>query len=506
MKRSHRILIGAFFLIGLLLCIYHPVAASSQHKIPSPDYRVLDPTGLVTPQGILYYYSRLGGWASAPCTKAYLWDDDISGSEDLLFITYSNDGGFFYFPALTNDDNDDPSDPNRHLDLYVVFESYCLDSGTIFHKVTNFIGLTYTWLTPTYANVPDEIVDLSSLIPANTDTLPAMWIFQDLRHAWVSIYDYTLPHFDPGSVTVKWEDQIDCFTILGYEICNSFYYGLGSFGPFIFIQDEGSNSPDTVVHEVGYRYMDNATGWWWWNQDCWDHTMFSRESLSCSWSEGWGDFVALVTNRDPCYDFEPTLPCMGAHYDLENQGWGDGHIFGETVEGRVAGALYDMFDTANEAPYDSASFGLDPIADIVFQGSDIPDLGEFWVRWKASGQNQHHAVKAFWQNTINYDNRPRISPPLPDREMYPDSTIIINLWSYAEDEESTDAELSYEINASPTNCGVSLQYSQWIYIIPQPGWLGRCVVGVGVSDGIWSDSDSFDVTVGSIIDLPIIMK
>ena len=243
--------------------------------------------------------------------------------------------------------------------------------------------------------------------------------------------------------TVKWERDVDCL-LIDQLICGSFYYGAGVTGPFIFIGDDYSTYTDTVPHEVGHNYMDNATGWWWWNSACWDHTMFTRESPSCAWSEGWGDFVALVTNGDPCYDFGPT-PCGGNSYELENQGWGDGHIIGDTVEGRVAGALYDMYDTANDAPYDSASFGLDSIADIVFEGSDIPDLIDFWSRWKASGQNKHHAVKAIFQNTINYNNPPHFSPPLPDREMDPNSVIHVDLWSNTSDEESADPELQPRI-------------------------------------------------------------
>lgn len=510
MKRLYKILIGAIFLIGLFLSIHQPVAASSHHKIPSPDYHQLDPTGLVTPQGVIFYFNRLDNLALAACTKVYLYDDDISGSDDLLFTTYTNDNGSFYFPALTNDDSDDPSDPNRHLDLYIIFQTYCQDTGTTFHQVANIAGFTYTWQPPTITNVPDGSVDLSSIVPPDSTPRPAMWISQDLRKAWRTVYDNTVPYFNPGSVSVKWEATTNCYTILGNEICNSFYYGLGSFGPFIFIKDAATDSPDTVVHEAGHNYMDNATGWWWWDSDCWNHVMFTSESPSCAWSEGWGDFVALVTNVDGCYDFGST-PCTGTinqdYYDLENQGWGDGHSLGFNIEGRIAGALYDLYDTANEDPYDSASFGLDPIADIVFEGSDIPNLDDFWSRWKASGQNQHHAVKAIYQNTINYNNPPRFSPLLPDREMDPNSVIYTDLWLYTSDEESADPELSYEITqASPANCGVSLQYGHLIAIFPQTGWMGRCHVSVRVYDGIQSRSDSFDVAVGRIVELPIIMK
>ena len=199
MKLSYNNLIGTIFLIALSLCIHQPVAAYSQNNIPYPDYQRLDPTGLVTPQGIIFYFDRLNTPVTAACTKVHLYDDDISGSDDFLFTTYTNASGSFYFPALTNDDTDDPSDPNRRLDLYIIFETYCQDYGSTFHKVTNILGLTYKWQTPTLTNVSDEVVDLSCIIPADSTSRSGMWIFQDLRKAWRNVFDNTVPNFDPGS-------------------------------------------------------------------------------------------------------------------------------------------------------------------------------------------------------------------------------------------------------------------------------------------------------------------
>jgi hypothetical protein len=252
--------------------------------------------------------------------------------------------------------------------------------------------------------------------------------------------------------------------------------------------------------------MYRSTGWWWWDSACWNHEMFSQIDANCAWSEGWADFVSLVVNEDSCYDFG-VASCTEGSFDLEEQMIGDGYPSGDTTGARVAGALYDLFDTTNDPPFDSASFGLDPISDIVFQGANEPDFYAFWVGWKSSGQNKHHAVRAIWQNTIFYDSYPYYSMPLPDREMAPDSAIYFDLWSYTADEESIDAELSYTIvYARPSNCGVSVQNNHWIYIVPQSGWIGNCDVAVRVSDSLRAASDIFQVRVGRTIDLPIIMK
>jgi hypothetical protein len=225
-------LIGAIFLIGLFLCFPHPVAASPQDNNPIHNCNRLDPTGLVTAQGAFYYYDRQNELQGAGFTKVSLYDYDSIGGDDLLFTTYTIDGGSFTFPSLTNDDNDDPFDPDRHLDLYVIWETYFVDLGSTYHKVTYIDGLTYRWQSSIRANVQDGPVDITGVITQNSSLRPAMWIFQDLRKAWVSIYNHTTPNFNPGSVTAKWQDGEDCY-LLDQWICSSFFYGINMSGAFI---------------------------------------------------------------------------------------------------------------------------------------------------------------------------------------------------------------------------------------------------------------------------------
>lgn len=159
------------------------------------------------------------------------------------------------------------------------------------------------------------------------------------------------------------------------------------------------------------------TVWWLWRDvRCYNHNLFSQEDVNCAWSEGWADFLPMPVNGDPCYDWGRG-PCGadgGQFENLEMPTWGDGRPQGDIVEGRVAGALYDLFDNANEG-FESATFGFALIASIVFQSPHEDRFSAFWDNWKASGQNKHHAVRAIWQNTIDYDTPPRFEPPLPDR-------------------------------------------------------------------------------------------
>jgi hypothetical protein len=473
--------------------------------------------GQVTPQGTFSYFDRLNNSVSARYMNVSLYDADPGGTDDPLGTTTTDANGFFQFPTRINwdDDDTDPDPNNRRLDLYVVWEADYADNGSTHHRVTNLGGQTYKWQSSTHTNAPDGTVDFSTSISTGSTTLPAMWIFQDLRRAWEYIRNHTSPQFDPGSVTAKWENLQDCYP--SKPFCSSFFDG-GAGGTFIFISHPQRISVDTVVHETGHHYVYNATGWWLWDDPwCYNHDVFSQESSFCAWSEGWADFLplAMTAPADQCYD-KLVGPCTGAvdsqYYNLETHGRGDQYPWGDTLEGRVAGALYDLFDSTNEG-YDSAAVGFDPITDIVFQESDYYALYYFWVDWKSSGQNKHHALRAIYQNTIDYDTLPRFSPLLPDRNVLQNHPIThaIDLWAYTTDDESGDSEVTYSIvNLPDWHCGIALVDGHWINILPQSGWLGSCGnVVVRVNDSLHTADDTFVVTIVPVqgtVNMPLIMK
>jgi hypothetical protein len=476
--------------------------------------------GQVTAQGSFFYADRNNNTVLARFTKVYLYDQDPGGTDDLLATTTTNANGFFQFPARTNwdDDDTDPDPNNRRLDLYVVWETDYNDSATARHRVTNVSGQAYTWPSFTSSNAPDATVDFSSVLPVGRPNLEAMWIFQDLRRAWEYVRNNTNPQTDPGSVTARWETGRNDLTP-----CSGSCFYAGPGGPYIFIAQRSSLSADAVVHETGHNYMYNATGWWlWWDVGCYSHDLFTQEDVNCAWSEGWADFFALPVNstlnpNDACFDYQ-IGPCQGIldqdYFNLETHSRNDNQAqfpFGDIVEGRVAGALYDLWDSTNEPIFDSATFGFDPIADMVFQAPHEDTFRKFWDSCKTSGQNKHQAVRAIYQNTIDYDTAPRFDPPLPDRVALQNLTMphVIDLWDYSTDDESTDAELGWQIvNVTDARCGISLD-SHFVNFAPQQGWLGSCDVTISVSDSIKANTDTFRVTVVPVRGrsfLPVILK
>ncbi len=357
--------------------------------------------GQVTGLGSTYYYNRNNVRVPTRYATVHLFDHNTNGSDYELATAYTDQNGYFQFPTIRNWEYWDSGDPDHTLDLYIKIEAFYYDSGSTFHRVTYFSGDTYKWAGQINANVPDGNLDLSYDVALGDPSKPAMWIFRDLRRAWEYAVGQTA--IDPGSATVTWQANSNCYPFQP-GICNSFFYAsIG--GPFIFIGDNARSSSDTVVHEIGHDYMFNANNWWYWNSSCWGHDIFVPKEASCGWSEGYADFFALAVNGDRCYD-KGIGPCTGVqnldYFDLENQHWGDGQAPGDTVEGRVAGALYDLFDTTNDGPYDTVTYGFVPIWNIVRTTPTETTFRDFSNSWIAGGHDLRTSLLVFYQNTIDY--------------------------------------------------------------------------------------------------------
>lgn len=464
--------------------------------------------GTVDVEGTVFYNNRKGYNVQAIFTKVMLYDADRYQPDDIIAEGYTDVNGDYKFLGIENFDNDDYIDPDHRLDLYIIVETYYEENDITPHenKVTNFIGQFYTWSTPKKENVPDGTYKLYPTIYATSENLVAMWIFQDINYAWNRIFTKTNPPFDPGSVSAKWEKDAICYPF-DPVICNSFFYG-GLGGPFIFISDAYRLSSDAVIHEASHNYMYNSTGWWWSNSSCWNHNFFVETDVNCAWSEGWAEFLPLVVNGDHCFDFG-IVPCTGVwdidYFDLENHGQGDDDPTGDIVEGRIAGALLDIYDDTDDG-YDSIYYELDPI--VYFTLLTNPVKSSLQAFWEAYSQfrgdhNNHGLVKAIYQNTIDYDTPPRFTTPIRDLNLYKNfQRVEIDLGAIVKDDERIieDKESSYlELNYMPfssSGCIVSIN-SGVIMISPVINFVGICDVIVTVDDGLpfHSTSDEFQVII-----------
>ena len=104
-------------------------------------------------------------------------------------------------------------------------------------------------------------------------------------------------------------------------------------------------------------------------------------------------------------------------------------------------------------------------------------------------------------------NQAPVISGIPDISIDEDTQLFdaLHLPDYASDAETPSNLLQYSILAvSDSDCGVSLGTDLNIDIQPVQEWNGVCDVTVEVSDGTFTGTDTFTVTVGSVADIPII--
>ncbi len=444
--------------------------------------------GDVRIHGQFTYADRSGEMQGATGINVQLWDWDADG-DDLLAQTAASEDGQFSFPPITNWDQDDtdPNPSNRRLDLYI---RYALEHDD--YLVTDFDWHPYSWRTSVHHDFDSGVSTWYAGLPWESVDFQAMWLFQDIRRTRAFYSTHTIPPSSPGALFVHWEKDANA-----HGLCSgSCFSALDPNLPYAFIAHSSIDSADTVVHELGHHIMWNSTGQWlWYDFACFAHQIFSQESTQCAWSEGWADFLALAVNGDPCYDFD-IGPCTGTanarHFDLENHtrnddpqqfAWGDG------VEGRVAGTLYDLMDELNEPPwYDDAVWGFAPIVDLALPPAGRENLQAFWNGYQAT--DAHFAVRSFHQNTINYNQPPTVDNEVPIQYALQDTprSHLLDLWDYTSDAESPDLYLTYEIAYSDPECGISLD-AHWVNAHPQAGWTGWCFTWIHVSDSLAVSQD-----------------
>lgn len=204
----------------------------------------------------------------------------------------------------------------------------------------------------------------------------AAWLFNDIIRTRDALKYYE----DPGTSIIKW--------YVGSTQGNFF-----RIGDYIYLEEDTPKSEDTSIHELGHNYMYNIFDNWLPTTYCPSPHYTSRLShTNCALTEGWATFLALYMNDDPVYDWP-----SGARLDQENT---SSYDEGSSVEGRITGALWDMFDNNN----DGTDIGNIPFSDIYHALYDnrITNFSEYWDKYKSLGYDQE-IVGSLWQNTLYYD-------------------------------------------------------------------------------------------------------
>ena len=177
-----------------------------------------------------------------------------------------------------------------------------------------------------------------------------------------------------------------------------------------------AKSIDVIRHEYGHEVMYKAFGNYYPPDSTGSHWITTHTGKpNLAWAEGWADALPILVDTPYSgnkltgyYDKYTTDLSSGNyfHINLETPTWGTpGWENDQGVEGRVAGALIDIFDATNDGYDTYRSSGTTPwteIWDTFVQVSDNFDA--FWTKWLARGHNNRPifgALGCLYVNTID---------------------------------------------------------------------------------------------------------
>lgn len=483
--------------------------------------------GTVTVSGTVTYTDR-NGTAGRPAgyINIQVWEQDADSSWNFLEEKTADLNGYFQFDPRENWD-DDPGDSDHRLDLYLLYETVFHKFQSNEHKVTKMDNSFYQWPidgNTTRWNVTNGSFAGSKALPPGPDNrAKAIWLFEDIVHAF-----WTVPG-DPGPARVRWQQGTTC-AYVDKLVCSAFFVpGISPDGVFIPDAAQSVDAQDVVVHETAHEYMSNSNGFWYpigagldsfWQCVLNPHSFFDSKTTACAYTEGWADFVAIAVNKsfdqnDNCFDWDANH-CGGLSQNIETPNRGDGQLQGDTVEGRVAGSLWDLYDTANEG-FDHSAVDWSSIWAIQ-RGTGAFNFRSFWNTWTAQSQtngvyNKHNAVRSIYQNSIDYDNAPT-SSPIGDVVVLQGLTRnnAVDLWNGGfNDSESARSEMTYSIVNTSSTCGASIDANHYVDIDLRsyPTYIGICNVTVRASDGIKTVNNVFREDIRRIVGrlyMPIIMS
>lgn len=310
---------------------------------------------------------------------AQAWDQDSATEDDLLASQVTTFSGTY---NLCFDGADGEGGPQE---VYIKFVS---SNSTWRLRNTPASDDSYVNSTGVVTICDGCTHSFGSLIPGN-DIHRGMHAFDSANDMWS-----WMPH-------ACWDrDGVCRQAIINWTATSvdGTYYSPG--GNDVHLAANDPNAPHTVVHEMTHSTMDDV-----YDDDyppapnCNPHFIPSVSSTGCAFTEGFAEWVPAAVYNDPFYRWPD-----GGELNLETPTWGSaGWDNGEAVEGRVAGAMIDIADSANELYFDRWSES-DPGAQWdTFQNYSVETFDGFWFGRQIDGYNTANsgANGSVYQNTID---------------------------------------------------------------------------------------------------------
>ncbi|MGH7774887.1 MAG: CARDB domain-containing protein, partial [Candidatus Binatia bacterium] len=388
-----------------------PVEGMSQ---PESDEQPAAP-GIACVVGGWFYVDTAGPTRPSRNFQVQAWDRQFPF--DRLLATGVTDVNGRYRLCF---DNSDPFPGAGTVDIFVLF----ISENSRWRVRRTGTNNNFVFRVDGPNDIPDGDFNFGNLQPGDNALMRGLQAFDAVNDAFFWI---------PGAC---WDEIGPCRQVVVNWAPNSVdgtFYSLG--GNDVHLLADDPRSRILVLHEVGHGIMDDVyEDLFPPSPNCSPHFIPSASSAGCAWTEGWAEwFPATVYNR-PVFEF-----ANGAIQDLEGPTWGTGGWNnGDTVEGRVAGALIDISDSANEAFWDRFSEFPGGPGNIwrTFQNNVSNTFAQFWAQRGAGGFNvaPTGALASVYQNTIDYNfrdplgNYVQLTRPTPTPHNYSYNTTS-NFWS-----------------------------------------------------------------------------
>jgi hypothetical protein len=348
-------------------------------------------TGYITVSGHYEYWDNNGILRPTVWGRVRIYDVDPTGLRRLTDVNGINEwftdaNGNFSSASILNYDPVDGGGLDIMVYIYTWNQAVAVINGT---------GSIYNFGIGIWSNCPDGYHIDFSVRGVPSDQIGAWMIFS--YHCGIAAgwnYIKTQTGYEMPMATARWP----------FESWPHFHTSDNASTPFddtgeIHLPDWACWWPDVILHEYGhyvmytlYGYMPTPPG-----GPPPEHYINETSNNVTAWVEGWANFFPLVVQNDPDllgWNLETPYWC--------SPNWDDG----DEVEGRVAGALWDIFDPTPDG-YDTFSDGFTHIWHLLSTQTDNT-FKEFWQEWTAHNESgtpgypKQPALMAIFQNAIEY--------------------------------------------------------------------------------------------------------
>jgi hypothetical protein len=393
------------------------------------------PSGTTCVDGTFSFLDQNGVLRPAVNITVQAWDQNGFPDSDGLLAFTGTDGNGAYSMCFSNAETG--TFGSGTADLFLRFRA----ENTRWNvRSDTFPNPTYQWRTDTTQDVGPGTIHFGGLQPALAWQNRALHAFDEINDAWNALPDIGGVHC--------WDEISTCDQ-------KEINWDPGSSGTFtdlggtVHIQPADPDFPPAAIHELGHAIMKDVDGGYPPGSGGF-HNLNDAINPGMAWSEGWAEaFEMHVLQSDG----------IGANGAMEatrdSATWGDPPTWsncaalisnpklctqeatGDTVESRVAWALEDIEDSANEAPWDRTGEGFANVWS-TFQHHTDNSFADFWSDRTGDGFDvSESALSTLYENTIDYGfvdtlarSAPAARPTPPNQAPIPAGSSNTHRFSY----------------------------------------------------------------------------